>query len=126
LFLDSTLFLPRTSNIIHKLFAHPSNIMFFTSLLLLLPVGLVASAPLADICAEKGYDLGKHPAFWVGANATISTPGGCKSLCTSEKCTSFAVGAGSCLLYNVTVTGYVSLHARVVVSLSNAQNCIMS
>ncbi|KUJ10863.1 uncharacterized protein LY89DRAFT_739848 [Mollisia scopiformis] len=59
-------------------------------------------------CSVKGYDTGKHPAYYV--NSTITTPAACKAYCAASvasKCSSFAVGGG-CLLYNVTVNGNVN------------------
>ncbi|KAE8445517.1 hypothetical protein EG329_013280 [Mollisiaceae sp. DMI_Dod_QoI] len=75
----------------------------------LLLLGLISSvsAQAASNCSVKGYDNGKHLAYYVDKN--ITTPAACKAFCLSStvaKCSSFAVGGG-CLLYNVPVNGNV-------------------
>ncbi|KAH6702827.1 hypothetical protein BKA61DRAFT_681036 [Leptodontidium sp. MPI-SDFR-AT-0119] len=84
--------------------------MFSTSsvLLILAAVSSTAAQQVAN-CSVKGYDTGKQPAFLTNPNITTATA--CKSFCadtTYDKCLSFAVGP-ICLLYNVTVTGYVNV-----------------
>ncbi|KAG9236798.1 hypothetical protein BJ875DRAFT_481931 [Amylocarpus encephaloides] len=76
----------------------------FTALLSLLFLPLVTlpavSAQGALICGTTGWDiLGATPAFYALTNPAYSTAAACKKLCTSNKCGSFAVGNGTCLLY---------------------------
>lgn len=83
------------------------NMVSITSIILSL--GLLSAGVSAANCSVKGYDTGAHPAFIV--NNTVSTAPACKGLCTAyvtPKCSSFAVGPGNCLLYNVTVAGNVN------------------
>ncbi|CZT52432.1 uncharacterized protein RSE6_13767 [Rhynchosporium secalis] len=83
--------------------------MFSTSSLLLILTAAISSS-LAQNCSVKGYDTGKIPAFLLNPNITTATA--CQTYCsaaTYAKCVSFAVGPAACLLYNVTVAGYVNV-----------------
>ncbi len=81
--------------------------LYNTPKLLLLGLISSVSAQAATNCSVKGYDNGKHLAYYVNNN--ITTTAACKAFCISStvsKCSSFAVGGG-CLLYNVPVNGNV-------------------
>ncbi|RDL35810.1 uncharacterized protein BP5553_06422 [Venustampulla echinocandica] len=63
-------------------------------------ISLAIAAPTALTCGVKGWDkAGSTPAFLAIVNATSASPAPCKALCTENKCGSFAVGNGTCLLY---------------------------
>jgi len=82
---------------------------------------LATGSATAQVCGISGYDNSGHdpasqPAYTIDSKA--NTPELCSALCKSDStCQSFAIGAGSCLLYAVaaennftadTSKGYIS------------------
>lgn len=56
------------------------------------------------LCGNNGYDKNNPVAFYVSQNPTDVTSSGCASLCRrAQGCSSFAFGAGYCLLYTAPV-----------------------